>query len=954
MKLKRMTATALMLVFVFLCVWGINGAVSADETAAGGASAMAYDKYLQMTGEQPNARREITLTSENIALLSGDGAEIVGDFIGQSDVLCLTTSNSCAEYAFEVDESGFYTLSLEYCPIVDKGLDIRMELKIDGGVPFDGADKYVFSLIWKDDGAIKKDASGNDVRPAQIESPKFMERDFINREADYDEPFRFFFTSGAHTMTLTCTDGCAAVLAIRLKPPTELMSYAQAEKDYTAKGYQWIGADAEIIKLQAENAFEKSHITLYPSTYRNDAGVEPSDPIKICLNTVGGTNWSHNGEWISYQVEVPQTGLYALQLKALQNTSVGRSTVRRLYVDGEIPFREAANICFDYDSDWYIKVLGDDRPQLLYLTKGTHEIRLEAALGEIAPIIRSFKSTLLELNSIYRRIIMITGVSPDTARDYNLQSEIPDLIDRLMKASASLQEDISYYESVYGDSGTEISTIKAMKQQIDEFVARPRDIPSRLSSYKDNVSAFGTILNDLEQQPLMLDYICLTPPAASVPAASASLNKELKFGFEAFVGSFTNDYGVMEGSKAEGAVLEVWVASTNVVNNINGGTGRDQADVLRRLIDNYFTPETGIGIRLSLVDTGSSLIQATLAGKGPDVALMLTSDTPVNLAMRGALVDLSQYEGFEEITQRFYPQAMVPFEYNGGVYALPETQNFQMLFYRKDVFTELGLEAPVTWDDFYKVMTILQKNNMQVGIAESTTMFETLLYQRGESLYNEKRSQTRLKTAASIDAFKQWTDLYTQYTLDRTFDFYSRFRTGEMPLSIQPINMYSYLTASAPELRGLWDMASLPGIEKDGSVNHAGSVSGLCCFILNNCEEKDAAFRFLDWWTSNETQTQFGIEIEAVLGQSGRYYTANKAAFEQLPWERDTASAIKMQWEQTVATPQVPGNYYVARCLTNAFRQVIDHNKNPREQLFKYDNEINLEIERKRKEFGLD
>ncbi len=53
-------------------------------------------------------------------------------------------------------------------------------------------------------------------------------------------------------------------------------------------------------------------------------------------------------------------------------------------------------------------------------------------------------------------------------------------------------------------------------------------------------------------------------------------------------------------------------------------------------------------------------------------------------------------------------------------------------------------------------------------------------------------------------------ELYSSYGLDREFCFYSRFRTGEMVLSIQPYNTYNQLASAAPEIRGLWKMAPVP------------------------------------------------------------------------------------------------------------------------------------------------
>src|SRR5690606_24014300 len=136
---------------------------------------------------------------------------------------------------------------------------------------------------------------------------------------------------------------------------------------------------------------------------------------------------------------------------------------------------------------------------------------------------------------------------------------------------------------------------------------------------------------------------------------------------------------------AEQETVTVWI-----------GTGRDQAQVMKEMIDDSFTPATGIHVDLKLVDI-SALLSATLAGQGPDVAMEIGISDPVNYAMRNASYDISQFPDYEEVAKRFRDSAIVPFQFNGGVYALPEQQLFSMLFYRKDVLAELGLEVPDTW-----------------------------------------------------------------------------------------------------------------------------------------------------------------------------------------------------------------------------------------------------------------
>lgn len=77
-----------------------------------------------------------------------------------------------------------------------------------------------------------------------------------------------------------------------------------------------------------------------------------------------------------------------------------------------------------------MNVLGnEEEPYLFYLTKGQHELQLEVSLGAIAPLIRQVEASVLEINAMYRKILMITGNVPDPYRDYQLDKQIPDMVD---------------------------------------------------------------------------------------------------------------------------------------------------------------------------------------------------------------------------------------------------------------------------------------------------------------------------------------------------------------------------------------------------------------------------------------------------------------------------------------------------------------------------------------------
>lgn len=99
-------------------------------------------------------------------------------------------------------------------------------------------------------------------------------------------------------------------------------------------------------------------------------------------------------------------------------------------------------------------------------------------------------------------------------------------------------------------------------------------------------------------------------------------------------------------------------------------------------------------------------------------------------------------------------------------------------------------------------------------------IFPALLLQQGGSFYNADRSGTALGTPAAVEAFTRWCSLYKDYGLPVSYDFYNRFRTGEIPLAIASYTEFARLESAAPEIRGLWEMAPIPGAARsDGTID---------------------------------------------------------------------------------------------------------------------------------------
>ncbi|BBH18657.1 ABC transporter substrate-binding protein [Paenibacillus baekrokdamisoli] len=930
-------------------------AIEASELKRGYGRENSYEQYMENYKEAAAPDYTIRIPAASYTKQTQAEMSILNQFEGVDKALKLSNDNGWVEWTVNIPETGLYEMALRYYPLEGMGRPIELGLAMDGVTPFTEARSMLFQRIWKDDGAIKQDSQGNDYSPGQIEAPAWIEQDFRDAEGLYKGPFQFHFTKGTHTIRLNSIREPVVLDALKIYKKAAIPTYADVHKQYRERGYQ--EAAGEIIKLQAEKSYLKSDQTLRPAYDRSSPLTEPMDIAKIRLNIIGQQNWSFPGQWIKWKFEVPEDGLYKLGFKYQQSYIRGFFTNRSLYIDGKIPFQEAAAIQFPYGSDWTLKVPGDDEgePYLFYLTKGTHELAMEVVLGEITTTIRHLEQVVYDLNEMYRKMLMITSTQPDIYRDYALDKEIPGLLETLRRNSTLLAGEAGHIERILGQKGSEATLLATFAEQLTAMVDYPDTIPQRLDHFKSNISAISQWMLDIRSQPLDLDYLVIMPAAAKAPKAKAGFFQTTAFEARSFFSSFFHNYSLSGEEESGSETITLWLS-----------WGRDQAQVLNTMINDMFTPQTGIQVKVKLVQASS--IQAVLSNEGPDVSIMVGRGQPVNLAIRGALTDLSAFEDFTEVKKRFMDEATVPYALNGGVYGLPDTETFYMMFYRKDIFEELGIDPPQTWSDVYNIAPVIQRNNMQIGMPYTSVdawemvdqgmgtrnLFPSLLYQNNGAFY-EKQGTGLRNDPKALTAFKQWTDFYAQYSFPMTYDFYNRFRTGEMPLAIAPYSEYNRLTAAAPEIRNLWEMVPIPGsLRENGTIDHATGGSGTAAIIYNRSKHKEASWQFLKWWTGAEAQERYAKELESLMGTAARQPVANVEAFGRLPWTKSELERLMEQWRQVREIREVPGGYYTVRSLDNAFRDVVIHAKNPRESLNKRMREADEEIMRKRDEFGLE
>lgn len=917
---------------------------------------LSYDEYLAKYANEANASATYTIDAVQYDSANTTAPVKTETYDGRRALLLPDTGK--AAWQVRTPASGMYELEIVYYPAPGKATSIERTLYIDGKVPFSEARSLSMTKVWEDVyeeefggfGNFRVDVNGNDIRPMKTEAPEWRTYTAKDSIGFYGEPFKFYFSSGDHIITLEAVREPIAIEKIILKPVEKLPTYEEYIAAKKAAGAK--DATAEPIKINAENPQATSEQVIYPTYDRSSAISDPQDPSKIKLNSIGNkSTWQTVGQWVRYEVDIPQAGFYQIVPRFKQSELTGMFTSRSVLINGETPFAEARSCQFNYNDGWQTKPLNDgDTEFSFYLEAGKNVIEFEIVLGNISEILKRVNETVQVLNASYLKILKITGAVPDQYRDYNFKRLIPSSIINIAQQSVELKNVAEELRHITGQMGEHVATLNTISEFTARMSSKEEEIAKNLANLKSYLGTLGTWMYSSRNQPLEFDYIMIQPAGTKLPKAEANFFEAAWYEVSSFVLSFFSDYNTI------GATSKVEVSEKdNVVMWVTDG--RDQSQILRQLIDYQFTPETNIPVTLKLV-AGGSLLPSILAGVGPDVTFTSSSET-INFAIRSAVNPVDKFEGFDEVIKRFPEAAMVPLTLYGDheqtVYGLPRTMSFNMMFYRLDVFADLNIQIPETWEDMYSILPILQNNKMEIAFPSQLGGTIMTLYQMDGDLYAENGKRINLDSNLGLTAFVTICDLFEKYRFPLEYDFGTRFRTGEMPLGIAGYTTYNTLIVYASELRNLWEMVPLLGWKgADGKINNASTASVDAMILPRGARNMENAWKLMEWFTRAETQSRYGNELVVILGPAGKYNSANIEAVSALPWTANEYKAIEAQMANLAAVPEYPGGYIIDRYVSNAFMAVYNDHADAVESMLNRIIDINKEISRKRKEFGME
>lgn len=863
-----------------------------------------------------------------------------------NDVLAVKAGDTVT-LNIDVPVSGRYVMSFDYLSYDESILPVEMGMKIDGGYPFYEARSMKFETTWVSDG-VDVDRYGNEIVSLPDKLIRWEHKEVMDASYRYSDPLPVELTAGVHKLELNIQEGTLLLGNISLEAPGDVAEYAGSTK---AEGNA-------LITIEAEDFYQRNDSSIH-AIGEYGSSLSPLSATTTVLNIIDEDSFNEAGQTVSYQFHVDNAGYYYIGMNYRQSEKNDFPVFVDWKIDGEIPNSAFKSYQVEAANKFRTVTLTDDNDDKLsvYLEPGDHTISLTISADNLRYALEAVDEIMSGISDLSLEVTKVAGTNKDKYRDLKLTRYIPDVQDRLLgwvDELYSLAEQAQPYvnaknpDKVAAFSYLLIAAnqLKSLAEKPNELVYRVDELSTSVNSINTQIANFVDLINDND---LSIDRIYIYQDGARLPKGQnifQSIGTSLKrFGYSFMGQSYS-------ASNTDESHIQVWV-----------NRPRTYVEIMQKMIDEKFTPETGIEVDLSIMTDAQKLILSNASGDTPDIATGINYSIPFDLAIRGSLVDLSKFDNYKEVFGRYSEGLLVPSVVGDGLYSLPETMNFYVMFYRTDILSKLGLSVPDTMDELIAMLPDLQMRGLNVYYPTAAMLVmrnfhgtTPIIYQMDGALYGGTALDILVDSEATVEGFTELTELFTLYDLPVDVpNFYQHFRNGDLPIGIADFNSYNLILNAAPEIANSWSIALVPGIEDEGTGEVKRYMSGgaeSTVMFSSDDEREQKAWQFMEWWSRADIQAEFGQRLQILYGDEYIWPTANLEAFERLPYPTSDKDIILTQAQYILETPRLLGSYMMERELSNAFNDVVVNGDTVRSRIDEVAKTVLRETERKLEEFG--
>lgn len=217
----------------------------------------------------------------------------------------------------------------------------------------------------------------------------------------------------------------------------------------------------------------------------------------------------------------------------------------------------------------------------------------------------------------------------------------------------------------------------------------------------------------------------------------------------------------------------------------------------------------------------------------------------------------------------FFPSLLDEGTVGNQLYAIPVAGETQILYYRKDIFAEKGIEVPKTFDELYETAVALKDTNMagillrgqKIHTAWGSTGF---VWSYGGRIFDDPMNPS--KSQFDSDAAAQGITMYAKLLQDAGPLGAGNYTWYEAVSDFQQGKAAMYLDASVfmgdienPEKSLVSGKVGYAPMPKGPAGGYANSLAWLLS-MSSSSKNKTGAALFLSWATSKDVSARLGEE----------------------------------------------------------------------------------------------
>ena len=293
----------------------------------------------------------------------------------------------------------------------------------------------------------------------------------------------------------------------------------------------------------------------------------------------------------------------------------------------------------------------------------------------------------------------------------------------------------------------------------------------------------------------------------------------------------------------------------------------DDVDAQQKLVDKFNEEHPDIQVVLEAYgsDFDTKISASMGSGDAPDVMYMWNYP-----AYHEGLEPLDSYiekEG-EDYKKNFYSTLWNYNSYDGQIYGLPVGFTTHCVYYNKDLFEQAGVEAPKegwTWKDLQETAkTIYEKTGVKgfsFSMKPDPYDYEMYLWSNGTAYCDKDgKMEGYVDSDKALETYKMFQDMekdgYAVATEKSGSDEFQAGQTGMFVYGAWAVKKYTEEGVN-------FGLAKLPsfGSEKSASILSSSGVA-----IAKSSKNKEAAWEFVKFWTSEESnKTRIGTEFPVLM-----------------------------------------------------------------------------------------